>query len=108
MNFPDDENGALLREMAAAGIDLSQTHAVDFFHLFEKQPQAQQMADLVNQKHPSVTVKVFADEQTKGVWDVCCTVNIIPTHADIATHEKMFENIAEQCNGYADGWGLMG
>jgi hypothetical protein len=106
MNFPDDENGALLQEMADAGIDLSKTHEVDFFHLFEKQPQAQKMAEVMAKEHPNAVVKVVEDE-TPGVWDVNCTVKIVPSYGNICEAEKTFESIADKCNGYADGWGLM-
>ena len=34
MQFPDDDNGQLLAEIAAAGVDLSKMHQVDFFILF--------------------------------------------------------------------------
>ena len=43
MNYPDDETGQVLAEMHQAGIDLSQSHDVVFFHLFEKEHQAQKM-----------------------------------------------------------------
>lgn len=106
MTFPEDENGSLLQEMNDAGIDLSKPHAVDFFHLFEKKPQAEQMAEVVAQKHPEAEVKVFEDE-TPGVWDVSCTVKIEPNYDNICEAEKTFESIADKCNGYADGWGIM-
>jgi hypothetical protein len=107
MNFPKDDNGAMLQEMSYAGIDLSHNHDVDFFHLFEKQPEAEKMAKVLADKHPEVIVKVFADE-TPGVWDVSCTVNIQPSYENICAAEKTFESIAEKYNGYADGWGLLG
>lgn len=106
MNFPEDENGALLREMNEAGIDLSKTHEVDFFHLFEKLPQAQKMKDMMAKEHPKAIVKVVEDE-TPGVWDVNCTMSIEPSYDNICAFEKAFESIADKCDGYADGWGLM-
>ena len=36
MHFPDDDNGQLLAEIAAAGIDLAQMHTIDFYILFEQ------------------------------------------------------------------------
>ena len=106
MNFPDDENGNLLAEMAQAGVDLSQNLDVDFFHLFEKKPQAEQMVQQIKTQHPQTTVKLFEDD-TPGVWDVSCTVNIIPSYDNICAFEKTFETIADNCDGYADGWGIM-
>lgn len=106
MTFPDDENGRLLLEMHNEGIDLSQSHKVDFFHLFEKKPQAEKMAQLIQQSHPETEVKVFEDE-TPGVWDVCCTIKMVPDYDNICEMEKTFESVADKCDGYADGWGIM-
>ena len=41
MQFPDDDNGQLLAEIAAAGIDLNKMHQVDFFILFEQEADAE-------------------------------------------------------------------
>jgi hypothetical protein len=106
MNFPEDENGSLLAEMAEAGIDLTQVVDVDFFHLFEKQPQAEKMVEMLEKNHPDTVIKLFEDD-TPGVWDVSCTVNMVPSYDNVCAHEKTFEAMAEKCNGYADGWGIM-
>ena len=106
MNFPDDENGSLLAEMHQAGVDLTQPANIDFFHLFEKKPQAEQMVTMIKTEHPEVEVKLFEDD-TPGVWDVSCTVNAEPNYDNICQFEKTFETIADKCNGYADGWGIM-
>ncbi|GAA60308.1 hypothetical protein P20652_2174 [Pseudoalteromonas sp. BSi20652] len=38
MQFPDDDNGQLLAEIAAAGIDLNKMHQVDFLFYLNKKP----------------------------------------------------------------------
>lgn len=106
MTFPDDENGRLLAEMHGEGIDLSKPHTVDFFHLFEKKTQAEKMAEVMTEQHPDVTVKVFEDD-TPGVWDVSCTLTMVPSYDNICEMESTFESIADKCDGYADGWGIM-
>ena len=45
MQFPDDDNGQLLAEIAAAGVDLSKMHQIDFFILFEQQADAEKFAN---------------------------------------------------------------
>ena len=106
MSFPADENGALLQEMADAGIDLTQSHPVDYFHLFEKKPHAEKMVAAMAKAHPDVAIKLFADE-APGVWDVQCTITLVPSYDNICEWEKTFESIADKCDGYADGWGIM-
>lgn len=106
MNFPEDENGKLLAEMVEAGVDLTQATNVDFFHLFEQRSQAQQMVELLSQQHPETQVELNADN-TPGIWEVSCTINILPSYVNICHYEKHYEAIAEQCHGYADGWGIL-
>ena len=105
MNFPDDETGQVLAEMHQAGIDLSQRHNVVFFHLFEQQSQAQAMVDYVKEHLPKVTCNLHPDE-TPNVWDVDCTIVMVPSHEMIVEQEEAFEKIATTCSGYNDGWGI--
>lgn len=107
MQFPDDENGQLLREMHDEGVDLTQEHSVDFYHLFEQQTDAENMAKAVNEAHPAVAVKVAEDEEIKGVWEVVCTLTMPLDHLLITESEQAFESIADKHNGYSDGWGVM-
>lgn len=105
MSFPSDETGQVLAEMQQAGIDLSTVHDVFFFHLFEKQAQAQEMADFVRQNIADATVSVHEDE-TPNVWDVDCTVKMVPSYEAIVKQEADFEELASKFSGYNDGWGI--
>jgi len=105
MDFPSDETGQVLAEMQQAGIDLNVTHDVVFFHLFEKQDQAQAMADFVTQNIADVIVSVHEDE-TPNVWDVDCTINMIPSYELVVKQEADFEQLATKFSGYNDGWGI--
>jgi hypothetical protein len=40
LEFPDDENGAVLRRMQTDGDDLSRPRAIDFEHQFSNKPDA--------------------------------------------------------------------
>ncbi|MBL4899297.1 MAG: ribonuclease E inhibitor RraB [Colwellia sp.] len=105
MDFPSDETGQVLAEMQQAGIDLSIVHDVVFFHLFEQQAKAQAMADFVKQNIANVNVSVHEDE-TPNVWDVDCTVQMIPSHEAVVKQEVDFEQLATKFSGYNDGWGI--
>ncbi|MDX2367412.1 MAG: ribonuclease E inhibitor RraB [Colwellia sp.] len=105
MNFPSDETGQVLAEMQQAGIDLSISHDVIFYHLFEQQAKAQAMADFITQNIANVNVSVHADE-TPNVWDVDCTVQMIPSHEAVVKQETDFEQLATKFSGYNDGWGI--
>ncbi len=105
MSFPNDETGQVLAEMLEAGIDLTISHDVVFFHLFEQKPQAEAMADFIKQKFPEVKVSLHADE-TPNVWDVDCTLNMTPSYESIVKQETELEKIAAKFSGYNDGWGI--
>ena len=105
MNFPNDETGQVLSEMQQAGIDLSQSYEVIFFHLFEKQAQAQAMADFITETMPDMCVKIQPDE-SPNVWDVDCSITFVPSYQAVIEYESKLEKIAEQFSGYGDGWGI--
>ena len=105
MNFPNDETGQVLAEMHQAGIDLSVTHNVVFFHLFEQQVQAQAMAAYIEENMPDVIVDIHPDE-TPNVWDLDCTLAMVPSYDNVQQQEADFEVLANQFSGYNDGWGI--
>ena len=47
MHYPDDDNGQLLAEIAAAGIDLALMHKIDFYILFEQKVDAEKFATAI-------------------------------------------------------------
>jgi len=105
MNYPDDETGQVLAEMHQAGIDLSQPHDVVFFHLFEKEAQAQAMVEHITEHLPAVKCNLHPD-QTPNVWDLDCTLVMTPSHGAIIEQEEVFEKLVSQFSGYTDGWGI--
>lgn len=100
-----DETSQVLEEMQQAGIDLSISHQVVFFQLFEQKEQAQQMLDYLSENLPEVSAELIPDEIPK-VWDVNVTVSMVPSYQNIVEQEQLFEQIAGQFNGYNDGWGI--
>ncbi len=105
MNFPADETGQVLAEMQQAGIDLNVAHDVVFFHLFEQQTQAQAMADFIKDNMSNVKLSLHADE-TPNVWDLDCTVNMVPSYDAVVQQESDFEQLVTKFSGYNDGWGI--
>ena len=105
MTFPNDETGQVLAEMQDAGIDLNVRHNVIFFQLFEKKEQAQAMADHLTEKSPAIKLVIHPDENP-NVWDLDCTVEMLPSYDGIVAQETEFEQLATKFNGYNDGWGI--
>ena len=105
MIFPDDETGQVLTEMQAAGINLTETHKVVFFQLFEQEPQAKVMVEHLAEHAPDMPVTIEPDE-LPNVWDVNCTVTMIPSYEAIVAQEAEFELLAKKFKGFNDGWGI--
>lgn len=106
MNFPNDDTGQVLAEMHEAGVDLSITHAVTFFQLFEEKSQAEAMAEHLRAKAPEMKLSVHPDKETPNVWDLDCVIDMVPFYDAIVAQEAQLEKIARQFDGYNDGWGI--
>jgi hypothetical protein len=106
MQFPDDDNGQLLAEIAAAGVDLSKMHQIDFFILFEQQADAEKFAKEIISDALVQSANVEKCKDT-GVWEVITHVQMVPEHTLLGQAEQYLESIANSYNGYGDGWGLM-
>lgn len=105
MNFPNDETGQTLAEMQAAGIDLTVMHKVVFFQLFEQEERANSMVAHLAEQAPEMIVELVPDE-LPNVWDVNCTVNMVPSYDAIVAQEAEFEQLATKFKGFNDGWGV--
>ena len=106
MQFPDDDNGQLLAEMAAEGINLNQMHMVDFFILFEQKEQAESFEKAIVEDELAPKTELQKCKDT-GVWEVVTTVQMVPDHQLITDMENYLESIANPLNGYGDGWGIL-
>ena len=103
-DFPDDENGEVLRAMAERGIDLVSPRIVDFEHCLPDEASAIAFRDAAL---PSVLeVRVFEPEGLGDEWDVQCRVRLVPTHAAITDTELRLAELAEEFDGEPDGWGF--
>ena len=92
--------------MQAVGVDLSKEYAVIFFQLFEQEQQARAMAEYLKNNFTEINISVHADQETPNIWDVDCTISMIPRYDDIVAKEAELEIIAAKFNGYNDGWGI--
>lgn len=67
MHFPDDENGQLLAEIAAAGVDLTSMQVIDFYILFEQKPEAEKFATAIASDELAPATELVKCPDT-GVW----------------------------------------
>ncbi len=106
MKFPKDENGELLREMHEAGIDLTEPRNIEFFAFFSTKKDAEAMVAALASDSDVVNTSLEHNE-IQDDWDLCCSIQMVPSHAAITLRELSFTKLAEKHNGESDGWGVM-
>ena len=114
MQFPNDETGQILQDMADAGFDFDDgEYVVDFFALFHKEEDADRLAQVflkrIDNDEPFVKVESRNyDHGGKASDAIELQVSkVMPvTHEAISEFELEYKRLAEKHNGYSDGWGV--
>lgn len=113
MQFPKDETGLILAEMAQAGFDFEPEYVVDFFALFHCEDDADKVAKLflarIDSNEPFVKVETRHYEHGGKDADAIelQVSKVMHVNYDaISAFELEYKKIAEKHNGYSDGWGV--
>src|SRR5579871_2879856 len=103
-DFPDDENGVVLRGMQRNGDDFTKPRNVDFSVVFPTNRSAEEFADHFDQLGFKVS---WCESNCKlgFPWDVTVTNYMLLTHAEITEFEETLEAVASPLGGHNDGWG---
>jgi hypothetical protein len=102
-NYPDDENGRALHNMAVSGDDMSKARDIDFSVVFSSGGAAKKFCEEIS--NLQVKVECFNSDERPGVWDVTVTTFVLPTHEAITAYECLLSAIASPLGGRNDGWG---
>jgi len=103
-NFPNDENGAILRKMYERGDDLTRARTVDFCFAFPERKQALAFAESLDDKNLEVCVSYYDERQ---MWQAVVKRQMVPTHEQITSFESTLTDRAIAVGGEGDGWGCM-
>ena len=104
--FPEDDNGNVLWQMAEDGNDLSMPYEIEYSIIFAEKQQAEQCALYL--LHQEQKVSLYEEEESESnYWVVSAYVEIIPQHEDISDLEQWFIRIADKFSGEYDGWGCI-
>lgn len=104
LEFPDDENGDVLRRMLANGDDLSRARTINFEHVFSSKSDA--LSFLTETCGEDITVSMSQIAQD-GRWNVQVSTHMLPTHSGITDVETRFDSVARTFGGIAmDGVAL--
>jgi hypothetical protein len=105
MIYPDDDNGNVLRRMAAQGKDLTKTRNIDFAVVFANPSSAQQFAQHFREQGYVVSVEDTETEEDFR-WDVIVVKHMVPTYEGITDFENLLQSVADSWGGHNDGWGF--
>jgi hypothetical protein len=104
VDFPDDENGIVLRRMAENGDNLAIGRAIDFAVAMPTEAQATQFAEAFSSQGYAVQIG-FAETVAELPWDVIVVKVMVPTHRSITRFEAELARAAAPLGGRTDGWG---
>jgi len=99
-----EENAEVLRELAARGVDLSQTRVVDYSHIFPDAVSARKFVESCKSAGYDATDSTDETEH----HDVTVSKEMTPTCENITLTEVALGKIAERHTGRSDGWGFLG
>lgn len=103
-DFPDDENGDVLRRMLRNGDDLTIARDVDFSVVFPTEAAANEFAEQFGGLEFKVSVRK-SDCEPELPWDVTVTSYMLPSHGGITEFEEKLQAAASPLGGRNDGWG---
>ena len=104
MNFPNDDNGDVLRKMHEDGDDLSKSRIIDFNHIFSERRQALSFVEKVLEEDFRICVSFYA---SRKVWQATVSKYMLPIHGEITQIETTLARSAVLFGGESDGWGCM-
>ncbi len=103
-DFPDDDNGDVLRRLQKNGDNLTESRVVDFTVVFATEESAQEFAEHFLRHGYKVSVRNSNCVQDLP-WDAVVEKNMVPSHGGITQFEEELQEIAEGLGGRNDGWG---
>jgi Regulator of ribonuclease activity B len=104
MQFPNDENGDVLRRMLQHGDNLSKSRDIDFAIIFPDENNAQIFG--AHFRAIGFEVKIRKkDSRVELPWDVIVVKHMVPNHQEITAFEAELAFVATKYGGRNDGWG---
>ena len=103
--FPLDDNGNVLWQMASDGDNLSAPRDMDFSVVFAAEAAAQAFRTYMVGCGYRAEVSIFPNPPEDQTWDVTITQAMLPAHATISAFEQMIPDEASVGGGLNDGWG---
>lgn len=116
--YPDDADGAVLADLAAQGIDMSQSLLIEFPVAVPDEASAKNSALAMtkagydarieyDEGEPDYDPAVDDEDEFGPSWTVYADVQMIPEYNEIMRIQADLDRIAGPFGGKSDGWGVM-
>ncbi|MFS0788440.1 ribonuclease E inhibitor RraB [Shouchella sp. 1P09AA] len=104
VDFPNDDDGAVLQSLKDAGVDMSKPHEVEFILLCSNRRMARKVAKIIELEGYTVEVD---EDRDQGEYVLACTRTIPLTHQEIIRRLRDLESLTAKYEVTIDGWGAM-
>ncbi len=108
--FPNDENGAILQCLAEHQFNFHVEHPVDFFALLYTEGEAQQVADIYQQRQKDDETITDVEQRTADdgkSFELVVTQMMMVTYDNVRRAEKQLADVCREYKGTTDGWGVL-
>ena len=101
-DFPNDENGSVLRSLIERGDPLTEPREINYHFIFPTRSQAIGIIEILTEKQWRLELS-WHDE--RKLWQVTVVQHMTPDHSAITHLENRLIDMAHPLDGTADGWG---
>ncbi len=117
--YPDDADGAVLAELAAQGIDMSQPLLIEFLIAAPDEATANAIDEALtkagyesqveyDEGEPDEDDEIDPDNEELGPsWTVYASERMIPKYSEIVRIQAELDRLARPLGGMSDGWGVL-
>jgi len=109
MNFPDDENGDVLRNLFSDGFDFTREYVVDFHAVYATAEYADKVARLYVEdlRNGEALVNIETKPHEEGGMCLDLAVKMIVSYDSITEFEERLASRTPSTDGFLDGWGVL-
>lgn len=118
-SYPNDADGAVLADLAAQGVDMSQPLLIEFPVAVPDEASANKTLKAMtkagydshiehDEGEPDDAWETDPDEEEFGPsWTVVANVRMVPEYNEIMRIQAELDRLARPFGGSSDGWGVM-
>ena len=103
-DWPDDDDGRVLRRLRDKGFDFSRKYVVDFNVDFEQWPPNPEALHQIRQEFPKSSEYI---DDVSGQGIVVVKVEAVLSYHLVVDTQKRLTELASKFGGWCDSWGVL-